>query len=186
LRRDNHVSNFLAPAFGYLSAGIDYKPQPWLSIYASPLTAKYTLVREQRLADLGVGGLTPAERNDFSDTINGKQPRISKHAEKFRVEIGWYVNISLIRDIAKNINLKSRLELFQNYKTVAINKIDVNWQTTLNMKVNKYVTVVLIYQMIYDYDIDTRLDEIGIQRNWQAKNFFGVGFSAKFGDKLEP
>ena len=40
LRRDNHVSNFLAPGFGYLSVGLDYKPIPWLSISFSPITAK--------------------------------------------------------------------------------------------------------------------------------------------------
>ena len=52
------------------------------------------------------------------------------------------------------------------------------------MKVNKYITVALINQMIWDYDVDTVSDEEGVQRNIQLKNFFGVGFSAKFGDKL--
>jgi len=185
LRRDNHVSNFLAPGFGYLSVGLDYKPIHWLSIYFSPITAKYTIVREQRLADLGIAGVKPAEYNDFSDTIGGKAPKLSKHGQTFRSEIGWYANISMVKDIAKNINLKSRLELFMNYKTPTIKQTDLNWQNTFNMKVNKYITVVLIYQMIWDYDVDTRLDEEGLQRNWQIKNFFGIGFSAKFGDKLD-
>jgi hypothetical protein len=185
LRRDNHVSNFMAPGFGYVSVGLDYKPQPWLSIYFSPITAKYTIVREQRLADMGVAGVRPAEYLDFSDTTGGKPPRKSKHGQTFRTEFGWYANISMAKDIAKNINLISRLELFQNYKTLSPRQIDMNWQNTLNMKVNKYITVVLIYQMIWDYDIDTKLDEEGLQRNWQVKNFFGVGFSAKFGDKLD-
>ncbi len=186
LKQDNHVSNFLAPAFGYLSVGLDYKPLKWISVYVSPLTAKYTIVREQRLADMGIFGVQAAEYNDFSDTIGGKPPRMTRRGQRFRTEVGWYVNISMINDIAKNINLQSRLELFQNYKATAVNRIDVNWQNTINMKVNKYITVVLIHQMIWDYDIDTKLDEEGMQRNWQIKNFFGVGFSARFGDSLTP
>jgi hypothetical protein len=38
--------------------------------------------------------------------------------------------------------------------------------------------------VIWDYDVDTIAEEEGTQRNWQLKNFFGVGFSARFGDKL--
>ncbi len=185
LRRDNHVSNFMAPGFGYVSVGLDYKPRSWVSIYFSPLTAKYTIVREQRLADMGLYGVRPAEYNDFSDTIGGKPPRMTRHGQKFRTEFGWYVNISVLKDIAKNMNFQSMLEIFQNYKTMTVKQTDLNWQSTLNMKVNKYITVVLIYQMMWDYDVDTRSEEVGMQRNWQIKNFFGVGFSAKFGDQLD-
>jgi hypothetical protein len=184
-QKESHISNFLAPGFGYLSVGLDLKPLKWLSIYVSPATAKYTVVREQRLADLGISGVRPAEYNDFSDTIGGKAPGITRRGQRFRTEIGWYLNMSVNKDVAKNINLQTRLELFQNYQTISVKKTDVNWQNTINMKVNKFVTVVLIHQMIWDYDIDTRLDEVGVQRNWQIKNFFGVGFSAKFGDQLD-
>jgi hypothetical protein len=52
------------------------------------------------------------------------------------------------------------------------------------MKVNKYVTVSLINQLIWDWDVDVNTTLEGVQRKVQIKNFFGVGFSAKFGDKL--
>jgi hypothetical protein len=78
--------------------------------------------------------------------------------------------------------------LFKNYTTLpsgnAFEQIDLNWQNTLNMKVNKYISVVIINQVIWDYDVDINSSLEGTQRNWQLKNFFGVGFSAKFGDKL--
>ncbi len=181
-RENNHVSNFLAQGFGYISVGIDYKPKSWLSIYVSPITAKYTIVREQRLADLGVFGVAPAVY-DYSDTIGGKAPIKIADGEKLRKELGWYANIFLKRDLAKNINLQSRLELFNNYQNFGQN-IDVNWQNTLNMKINKYFAVSLINQLIYDYDVDTNPSKEGNQINIQFKNFFGIGFSAKFGDKL--
>lgn len=181
-RENNHVSNFLAQGFGYLSVGIDYKPKSWLSFYVSPITAKYTIVREQRLADLGVFGVTPAVY-DYSDTVGGKAPKKIKNGETLRKELGWYANIFLKKDLAKNINLQSRLELFNNYQNFGQN-IDVNWQNTLNMKINKYIAVSLINQLVYDYDVDTDPSKEGKQIAIQFKNFFGIGFSAKFGDKL--
>jgi hypothetical protein len=183
LRKNNHVSNFMAQGFGYLSVGIDYKPVKYFSLYASPITAKYTVVREQRLADLGLYGMTPATY-DTTGSWQGVTPKKLTDGQTFRRELGWYINMSFNKDIAKNIGLQSRLEFFQNYNTLQFNRIDVNWQNTLNMKVNKYVSVTLINQMIWDYDVDTVGDEEGVQRNIQLKNFFGVGFSAKFGDKL--
>ncbi|MCC6818396.1 MAG: DUF3078 domain-containing protein [Bacteroidia bacterium] len=183
LRKSNHVSNFLAQGFGYLSVGIDYKPTSYFSIYASPITAKYTIVREQRLADLGLYGVEPAQY-DTTGAYLGAQPIKIKNGQTFRQELGWYINFGFNKEVMKNISWQSRLEFFQNYKTLEFNKIDINWQNTLNMKVNKYISVSLINQVIWDYDVDTKSDEEGVQRNWQLKNFFGVGFSARFGDKL--
>lgn len=183
LNQDFHVSNFMAQGFGYLSVGIDYKPEKYLSVYFSPITAKYTVVREQRLADQGLYGMRPAEY-DTTNLYLGQTPIKTRDGQTFRKELGWYLNVSFNKDIAKNIGLQSRLEFFQNYNTPQFNRIDVNWQNTLNMKVNKFISVSIINQMIWDYDVDTNQDEEGVQRNLQLKNFFGLGFSAKFGDKL--
>ncbi|MBL7838334.1 MAG: DUF3078 domain-containing protein [Bacteroidetes bacterium] len=183
LRRNSHVSNLMAQGFGYLSVGIDYKPTSYFSVYVSPVTAKYTVVREQRLADLGLYGMTPAEY-DTTGSYLGVTPKKLKNGQTFRQELGWYINLGFNKEVVKNISWQSRLEFFQNYKTMDFDRIDVNWQNTINMKVNKYISVSLINQIIWDYDVDTISDEEGVQRNWQLKNFFGVGFSAKFGDPL--
>lgn len=190
MRRNNHVSNFLAQGFGYLSIGLDYKPKKFLSVYFSPITAKYTLVREQRLADLGLFGVSAAEYDTTGQWL-GTAPKKIKDGQKLRTELGWYLNVSFNKEVAKNITYQSRLEIFQNYKLYTkpsdaspFEQIDLNWQNTLNMKINKYIAVALINQLIWDYDVDTRSDEEGVQRYWQFKNFFGIGFSAKFGDKL--
>ncbi len=174
-REQLHVSNFLAQGFGYFSIGIDIKPQSYFSIYLSPVTAKYTIVREQRLADMGLYGVEAATYDTLGNKLSDGQ--------KYRIELGWYMNLFFNKDIMKNINLQSRLELFNNYNTLGI--IDVNWQTTLNMKVNKYITVSFINQMLYDNDIDVNNNVTdGIQRRLQLRNFFGAGFSYKFGDEL--
>lgn len=174
-RENSHLSNFLAQGFGYFSLGIDYKPKPFLSVYFSPVTAKYTIVREQRLADLGLYGVEGATYDTLGNRLTA--------GKKYRTELGWYTNIFFNKDVMKNVNIQSRLELFNNYKTLGI--IDVNWQTLVNMKVNKYLTVSFINQMLYDNDIDVNNNpEDGIQRRLQLRNFFGVGFSYKFGDEL--
>lgn len=183
LNRGQHISNFMAQGFGYLSVGIDYKPKKFISVYFSPVTAKYTVVREQRLADMGLYGMQPAEY-DTTGAYLGAIPKKIKNGQTFRKELGWYLNIQFAKDIAKNISYQSRLEFFQNYNTLQLNKIDVNWQNTINMKVNKYISVSIINQIIWDYDVDTDNTKEGVQRNLQLKNFFGIGFSAKFGDKL--
>src|SRR5574343_180212 len=112
LRRNNHVSNFLAQGFGYLSVGIDYKPKKFLSLYVSPITAKYTVVREQRLADLGLYGMTPATY-DTTGAFLGQAPRKLTDGQTFRKELGWDINVTFNKVIAKNITLQSRLKLLK-------------------------------------------------------------------------
>ncbi len=122
LRQNNHISNFLTQGNGVLSVGIDFKPTSYFSIYFSPFTAKYKVVREQRLADLGSFGVKAAE---YSDTTGGKALIRIKAGETLRKEFVWHANIFFKKDIAKNINLQSRLDLFNNYQNIGQN-IDVN------------------------------------------------------------
>lgn len=91
----------------------------------------------------------------------------------------------------KNITFKSKLNLFNNYTDpVAENRanIDVNWENSLNLTVNEYITVNIYSQMIYDHDILIQLfkdvDGVevsdGVGRRLQIKQTLGLGFSYKF------
>lgn len=170
-----HISNFLAPAFGMLSLGFDYKPKRNLSFYLSPLTGKFTIVNEQRLADIGSFGVAKAKTDENGVPIAGT-------GQKFRSELGWYFSMMYNKDIMQNINLKTRLDLFTNYKT--LNKTDVNWETTINMKVNKYITASIFTHLIYDDDIDVTPETTMKNPRIQFKHVLGVGFSYMFGDRL--
>ena len=73
-----------------------------------------------------------------------------------------------------NVTLTSKLELFKNYidKDKHNDKqIDVNFNNTLDLKVNKYITASVNIQVIYDANI--------IERT-QFKELIGVGFGYKF------
>ena len=162
------ISNFFAPAMGLISAGFDYRPKKHLSFYLSPVTGKITVVADQRLADMGLYGVEP-----------GKQ---------IRTELGWYVKMMFQKDVMKNTNLQSRLDLFTNYEYLG--RTDVSWENTVNMKVNKYISASVFTNLKYDHDIDTKPDNasdassIGVQRNLQFKYVLGVGLAYKIGDTL--
>lgn len=171
----SHISNFLAPAFGLISLGVDWKPNKAISIYASPLTGKFTLVNEQRLADQGAFGVIGAKKDANGDLIVGT-------GEKFRPEFGWYVNIMFNKDVMKNVNVRSRIDLFTNYKTPQLT--DINWETTINMKVNKYITTSIFTHLIYDDDIDVKPESGMKSPGIQFKHVLGIGFSYMFGDRI--
>ncbi len=163
LRERLPVSDFLSQAFGYASLGVDYKPAKAVSVFVSPLTLKYTYVMNTRLA--------PSFGLDSNKNI--------------RTEMGWYINTQVSKEIMKNVTIQSRLELFNNYKSVYLFKrIDINWQNTINLKVNKYINVSLITQMLYDDDVDVDPINEGKQMRAQWKHFSGIAFGIKFGDNL--
>ena len=51
---------FMAPAYITGAIGIDYKPNKYLSAFIAPVTARYTIVTDQTLADAGSFGFTAA------------------------------------------------------------------------------------------------------------------------------
>jgi hypothetical protein len=174
--RGQHVSNFLAPAFGLTSVGFDYKPKDFISFYLSPLTGKFTLVNEQRLADQGAFGVKAADRDANGDIIAGT-------GQKFRPELGWYANIMFAKNVMENVNVRSRVDLFTNYQTPKLT--DINWETTINMKVNKYITASIFAHLIYDDDIDLNPENpLKREPGIQFKHVLGIGLSYMFGDRL--
>ena len=157
------ISRFLAPAYAIAAIGMDFKPSKELSIFMAPITAKVTIVADDNLNSVGAFGV------DSNEVI--------------RAEVGFYLRTLYTKDLAKNINFSSKLELFQNYETIG--HIDVNWETLTSMKVNEYISATFTTQLIYDDDIDI---ERGTNADGtpdkgpavQFKHVLGVGFTYKF------
>ncbi|MFV0506198.1 MAG: DUF3078 domain-containing protein [Bacteroidales bacterium] len=153
------VSNFMAPAYISVGLGIDWRPKKWLSVFASPLSTKLTFVLDEELSDKGSFGLDPGE--------------------KFRAELGTTIKAEATKEILKNVNVSSTLTLFSNYLEKPQN-IDVNWDTRVNMKVNKYMSANFNINLVYDDDIDIE-DKNGHARPiLQVKEIFGIGLTATF------
>ncbi|RDC64645.1 DUF3078 domain-containing protein [Adhaeribacter pallidiroseus] len=171
------VSRFLAPAFILTSLGIDYKPRENFSVFVSAVTGKVTIVRDQTLADAGAFGVQPARRDTAGAIIPGT-------GDRFRREFGGYLNARFRTPLMENITFLTQLDLFSNYNRNPRN-IDVNWQNTINMKVNKLISVSLFTHLIYDDDIMTEVDsdEDGVVDKKgprvQFKETLGIGLTYK-------
>lgn len=171
------VSRFMSPAFILTSIGMDYKPNAFLSVLISPFTGKFTVVQDQRLADLGTFGVRPARMDTLGQPVPGT-------GENFRGEVGAFLNSRLRRELMKNITLQTKLDLFSNYLNKPEN-VDLNCENLVSMKVNQYVSVNIFVHFIYDDDtnipVDTNSDGImdGQVPRLQFKETFGVGLSYK-------
>lgn len=146
------ISDPLAPAYVFLGLGFDYKPSPAFSAYISPITAKATIVDNQRLADQGAFGVDPAEY----DAMGNK----TKDGENLRIEVGAYFKMQYTKDVFENVKLDTKLDLFSNYLDNPQN-IDVNWETLIAMKINKFLSASISTHLIYDDDVRLPVDRNG-------------------------
>ncbi|MCC9166681.1 DUF3078 domain-containing protein [Pontibacter harenae] len=170
-------SDFLSPGVVQTSLGMDYKPNQKLSVLISPLTGKYTIVKNQLLADQGAFGVDKAQTDGEGSVIAGTGQHIRKEA-------GGYVNVRYKEEVLKNVALNTKLDLFSNYVRNTEN-IDVNWENNVNFKVNKFISASLFLHMIYDDDVLISYDSTGDGNKdskgprLQMKESFGLGLSYK-------
>ena len=164
------ISDLFSPAYLVGALGMDYKPGGYFSAFFAPVTAKITFVTDEALSAAGAFGVDPGKKS--------------------KSEFGGYLRIIYSRndfksDFLKNISFTSKMDLFSNYLDKPQN-IDVNWETLIVMKVNKYISVNLNTQLIYDDNVKISIDNNGdgiIDEKGsrvQFKEIFGVGFSYKF------
>jgi Protein of unknown function (DUF3078) len=159
------ISRFLAPAYILASIGMDYKPNDYFTMYISPITQKTTIVNDSKLNEVGAYGV------DSGKVI--------------RSEYGAYARFQYQKDVFTNVNFKTKLELFSNYLNNPQN-IDVNWETLLSMKVNKYISATFSTTLIYDHDINIPVDKNNdgvVEKSGprvQFREVLGVGLSYKF------
>ncbi len=152
------LSDFMSPAYILLSLGLDYKPVEGLSIFVSPITSRWTIVRNDSLSAKGAYGV-PA-------------------GEKSKNEIGAFVTVNYLKNISKTITYKGRLDLFSNYEHNPQN-VDVLMNNMFTAKVSKVLTASVGLDLIYDDDVKLfgpNHDSPGLQ----LKSQIAVGMSLKF------
>ncbi len=144
------VSSFMAPAYTVFSLGLDYKPSKKLTFLVSPLTSKFTIVRDTSKYD----------GTDYGLSAN----------ETVRKEIGAYIKAISKWKITEDIDLENRLNLFTNYTNKPQN-VDFDWEATVNFKLNEFITTRLHLHLVYDHDIVQKM---------QVKEMLSIGFTYKF------
>ncbi len=148
----------------------------------SPATAKFTFVWNQEVADLVIHG---ASLYGTDPAIYDSDGNLISHGDKSRAEFGALFTAALQKDIMKNVNLATKLSLFNSYQK----NTDINYDLYLNMKVNKWITASFFTNIIYDNDVIIKdYNEDGSQKGTagprtQVKEGFGVGLTYKFGDQ---
>ena len=172
-----YISRFMAPGYGLLSLGMDYKPTDNFSAFISPLTGKFTFVNDDKLASAGAFGV----QKDIIDPTDST--KLIQHHKTHREEFGAYVKLQYQTKVMENITFQTVLELFSNYLHNPQN-VDVNWTTLTTFKVNKFISATLSTQLIYDDDINV-LRNTGDNKGTkgpdvQFKQVLGVGLSYKF------
>jgi hypothetical protein len=152
------LSDFMSPAYVLVGLGLDYKPVEGLSIFISPVTSRWTIVRNDSLSIKGAYGVNPGEKS--------------------KNEIGAFVSVNYLHDLSKTITYKGRLDLFSNYEHNPQN-VDVLMNNMFTAKVSKVLTASIGLDLIYDDDVKLfgpNHDSPGLQ----LKSQIAVGMSLKF------
>lgn len=163
-----YISKFLAPAYISLGLGIEWVPNPHFSLYFSPITGRVTIVNDEYLASIGAFGVNALDANDTTQHAK---------SEKIRYEFGARAVAKFQYPLAKNIDFNSKLELFSNYLNHP-ERIDVDWQNMLVLKVNDWLNANLATHLIYDYDIPfyTETGDLIKGSKVQFKEVLAIGF----------
>ena len=151
------TSTFLSPAYLLTSIGMDYKPSDKLSVFLSPVTARWLLLKDDTLSAKGLYGVTPG-----------------KHA---RSEFGAFASVTYLNDVNKSITYKGRLDLFSNYRHHP-EKIDVFMTNLLAVKLSRVLSASWNVDLIFDDDVKLFGDD-GKSSGVQLKSLVGFGLSLK-------
>lgn len=175
-----HSSNFLAPARLILAAGLDWKPNEMFSLFFSPAAGKITIVTDKGVDETAYGL--------EAGTI-------------MRPEFGALLKVLFQKELMKNIKFKTGLSLFTDYLAPKedfdgdmksnFGNIDVDWLVGIDLVVNKWITVNLGTQLLYDHDTQIKLfdkngnkimngTEQAIGKRTQFKEALNVGFTYRF------
>ncbi|NQY04839.1 MAG: DUF3078 domain-containing protein [Flavobacteriaceae bacterium] len=170
---DEFISNFLSPGYLLAGAGLSYiDEEKKLSIYASPTTLKSTFVLSQRLANEGAFGVQGARFDDMGNLI--------QEGKKTYIQLGVLLHAEWEKELWENINLRSRVDLYTDYIN-DFGNVDVDWETNLDLIVNKYVKATVAAHLRYDNDVkikkdtndDGELETLGPRV--QFKQLLGIG-----------
>ena len=166
--RDNLQSGWMAPGYGVIAAGVDYKNTGGnFNLFFAPFTYKATWVLDDSLSQAGAFGVEPGEA--------------------FRYELGGYLKLGWTTPIAEGITYAIRLDLFTNFIESPEN-IDIFSDHVLTLKVNDWLSTTISAALIYDDDVMLNKEPIEIEGQLvpqqgpgiQFKEVLAVGISIKF------
>ena len=168
----------MAPGYLYIGIGAEYAPEKGkTALFVSPLTLKSTFVLDQNLADKGSFGLPVAEYDNAGN--------ITKHSKRSLTEVGFLLSGKHEIGIYENVTMYNQVSFYTQYDK-SFGNIDVDWQMSVDMKINNYLQARIGTHLKYDDDIKfkERILPNGAKQLYsprvQFKQILGVGFKYIF------
>ena len=158
------LSKFFSPAYLQIGAGAMWIPKPWITMGFNPASFKATFVLDDDLSNQGAFGVD-VDKNGEGD--------------KLFSEFGASMKIEVKKEIIKNINLYSRLELFTSYLEDTKN-VDLYWNVQINMTINKWFAANIATNMIADNNVKISKEDGTISTKLQFKEALGIGLVFNF------
>ncbi len=167
----DYISKFMAPGYFQLSLGLNYKPVDYFSLFISPIGARLTVVNDSKLTHM----VDDKENLIGAFGVKGDNTTLW--------QVGGSLNMIFKKDIMKNLNYMSKLDLFSDYRHNPQNII-VGFENDFLMKVNKYISLSLTTMLIYDDNIKYT-DKEGITHGprTQFRETFSLGFAYSLAHK---
>lgn len=179
------ISRFAAPLIFESAVGLDYVPNQYFSLFYSPLAAKITFVGDNDIAVAGTYGNTfPSKlKKEFGTVL------IATYKQNF-----WKQNISILSVFKAYKNyLRDKEQVFDFTSDPATSalvpetishyrrNIDIDWQTTIGLKVNKYLSASVFLQLVWDVDVATPVSgtiaPVQYKPQAQFRDIIGIGLS---------
>jgi hypothetical protein len=155
--KDIKISNLFAPAFITEYIGFEWKPKPYFNMVFAPGTLRQTIVADESVF----------QKNDQGVL----QPAYGVPVGKsFKNDVAiMQIVAAFDKDVAKNVNLKLRYQLFIDANNIA--STDNRLDAKLAAKINKYFSATFDLILLYDDDQSFQIQ--------QARNL-GLGFLYTF------
>ncbi|GAA5087496.1 DUF3078 domain-containing protein [Chryseobacterium ginsengisoli] len=142
------ISNFMAPGYLNVGAGVTYRPNDNLTVTLRPANARWTFVLDDALQYAGTDGL----KNDGDSSL---------------FQFGFLGTAIYKLKIMDNITLTNTGSVFSNYLDHP-ERLVLAYGGILNMKINKFISTNITLDILYDHN------QI---RRTQLKQTLGVGFA---------
>lgn len=150
-------SAFMAPGYILMGSGLDFKPVNNLSIFFSPLTARWVIVNNDSLSKKGAYGVKPGSKSLF--------------------QIGAFVSVNYKANINKNVSYIGRLDLYSDYLKNPQN-VAINMNNLFAVKISNVLSVTYSLDLIYDDNIRLFGPNKDAPR-MQTKSIIGAGLLVK-------
>ncbi|GLB53460.1 hypothetical protein NBRC110019_25010 [Neptunitalea chrysea] len=176
--KDNPISRFMAPGYLFVGLGMEYSDTPEkLTVYISPGTFKATFVLDQDLANNGSFGVTGARYDSSGNII--------EEGKKYFGEFGILVSGTWKKKLYDNMAMNNSISFYTDYIN-SFGNIDIDWEMSVDLTVNKFVKANIGTHIKYDDDVKfvSAEDENGNDASYgarmQLKQLLGVGLSYSF------